>query len=162
MSDTQNCTSCVCQITSLTSLSATLHVLHLSLLITGRRTDKSTTKERSDHNSVIFMWERFFSCGQPVVFGNLNNLNSESKYLNIVAGLVGKSKLRGCVNIWPIFSVIKSSTSKTVQNYFAFVPEFLKLISCLCFLSFTMSRRGNNVKLVMHQISVDKIENPCY
>ena len=22
--------------------------------------------------------------------------------------------------------------------------------------------RGNNVKLVMHQISVDKIENPCY
>ena len=21
---------------------------------------------------------------------------------------------------------------------------------------------GNNVKLVMHQISVDKIENPCY
>ena len=24
------------------------------------------------------------------------------------------------------------------------------------------SKRGNNVKLVMHQISVDKIENPCY
>ena len=55
MSDTQNCTSCLPD-----RKSAPLHVLHLSLLITGRRTDKSTTKERYDHNSVTFMWERFF------------------------------------------------------------------------------------------------------
>ena len=42
---------------------------------------------------------------------------------------------------------------------------FQLLWSALCKMSMfkkTTWHRGNNVKLVMHQISVDKIENPCY
>ena len=42
-------------------------------------------------------------------------------------------------------------------NVVRFPPKYCKL-----HWRHGISSRGNNVKLVMHQISVDKIENPCY
>ena len=62
----------------------------------------------------------------------------------------------------------KGESGKLIWVAFTFFMLFfnaLKSISSVYVYSISpvaKSSRGNNVKLVMHQISVDKIENPCY
>ena len=78
-------------------------------------------------------------CAQKISFSNVNT-----------------TKRQLCL---PMYSSSNKQEYQTTWIY----PDIFKYSISIYIISIIITCiRGNNVKLVMHQISVDKIENPCY